>query len=61
MDEYYFFSFIFNKWMIFMHNFINDGLLIYFVTALTILASNIFADCRFDLQHIIQYSNSEIR
>ena len=39
MDEYYLFSFIFNKLMIIMHNFINDGLLIYFVTTLTILAS----------------------
>ena len=42
MDEYYFFSFIFNKWMIIIHNFINDGLLIYFLIALTILASKIF-------------------
>ena len=38
MDEYYFFSFIFNKLIIIMHNFINDGLLILFI----ILASKIF-------------------
>ena len=43
MDKYYFFSFIFNKLIIIMHNFINDGLLIYFVTSLTILASKIFS------------------
>ena len=43
MDEYYFFSFIFNKLMIIMRNFINDGLLIYLVTSLTILASKIFS------------------
>ena len=39
MDEYYFFSFIFNKLIIIMYNFINDGLLI----LLIILASNIFS------------------
>lgn len=43
MDEYYLFSFIFNKLIIIMHNFINDGLFIYFVISLIILASKIFA------------------
>ena len=43
MDEYYFFSFFFNKLMIIMHNFINDDLLIYFIPTLTILASKMFA------------------
>ena len=31
MDKYYFFSFIFNKLMIIMHDFTNDGLLMNFL------------------------------
>jgi len=31
MDKYYFLSFILNKLMIIMHDFTNDGLLIYFL------------------------------